>query len=405
MINVIDFANAVWYEASQDYQNRIPEATRENILEVGNAITEYEPARNEFLSALINKIGKTIVSSKMAKNRLSFMRGEDLGFGDTIEDIFVEMAQSSTYSRTATNPFEITKPQVKVLYHRIDRELQYYVTVYDKDLVRAFTSADGMDKLVSAIVNSLYSGKEHDDYIFTKQLFGSYKKYYEVNVSAPTTDATSKALVKAIKKYSEDISFMSTAFNGQGVNTFTEKADQILLLHKDAKVNIDIEYLAGIFNLSKAEMEARVVTVDDFGDLGDTYAILVDVNAPKIHKTLETMETIRNPHGRYTNYVLNSDGVYSISQFANMVVFKKKTDAKVLFSEANDVVIAVVVKDASGTVVEPLSDGAYRLPAGSYTYTASASGYVTQTNVPLVVSSAQATGTSDVTVEVSMVGA
>ena len=35
MINVVDFANAVWYAGSQEYQNRIPEATRENILEVG----------------------------------------------------------------------------------------------------------------------------------------------------------------------------------------------------------------------------------------------------------------------------------------------------------------------------------------------------------------------------------
>ena len=63
-----------------------------------------------------------------------------------------------------------------------------------------------------------------------------------------------------------------------------KKDEQILLLHKDAKVNIDVEYLAGIFNLSKTEMEARIVTVDDFGTLGDCYAILVDANAPKIHR-------------------------------------------------------------------------------------------------------------------------
>ena len=326
MINTIDFVNAIWFEASQDYQNRIPEATRENIIEVGNAILEYEPARNEFVSALINKIGKTIVSSKMAKNKLAFMRGEDLEMGDTIEDIFVEMARASTYNRNATNPFEITKPQVKALYHRIDRELQYTVTIYDNDLRRAFTSKDGMEKLVTAIVNSLYSGKTHDDYIFTKELFGSYNKYYEVIVDEPTTEAGAKTLVKAIKKYSEDMSFMSNKFNGQGVDTFTEKEDQILLLHKDAKVNIDIEYLAGVFNLSKAEMEARIVTVDDFGSLANAYAILCDKNAPKIHKTLETMETIRNPRGRYTNYFLNSDGIYSISEFANMIVFKAESE-------------------------------------------------------------------------------
>jgi len=398
MINVIDFANAVWFGASSEYQDRIPQATRENILEVGNAIINYEPTRNEFCSSLINKIGKTIVSSKMANNKLSFFRGEDLGFGDTIEDIFVEMANSSNYNRADTNPFAIKKPNVKVLYHRIDRELQYIVTIYDNDLKRAFTSADGMDKLVSGIVNSLYSGKEHDDYVFTKQLFGSYKKYYEVNVSAPTSDANCKALVKAIKKYSEDISFENTAFNGQGVMTYTDKADQILLLHKDAKVNIDIEYLAGIFNLTKAEMETRIVTVDDFGTLGDTYAILVDISAPKIHKTLETMETIRNPKGRYTNYILNSDGIYSISEFANMIVFKKKTDAIVEFEEANDVEIAVTVEDSNGNIVPILPDGKFRLPAGSYTYTAKATGYVTQSGTALTITSSEVANGKTVTV-------
>lgn len=403
MINVIDFANAVWYEASQDYQNRIPEATRENIVEVGNAILEYEPARNEFVSALINKIGKTIVSSKMAQNKLDFMRGEDLGFGDTIEDIFVEMASASVYSRTATNPFDITKPEVKAIYHRIDRELQYIVTIYDKDIQRAFTTSDGMDKLVNGVVNSLYSGKTHDDFIFTKQLFGSYKRYFEVNVSEPTTQTACKALVKAIKKYSEDISFMSNLYNGQGVNTYSEKSDQILLLHKDAKVNIDIEYLAGVFNLSKSEMEARIVSVDDFGDLGDTYAILTDINAPKIHKTLETMETIRNPKGRYTNYFLNSDGIYSISQFSNMVVFKKKTDAIVTFTEANDEDMTIVLKDADGNVLSTLPDGTYRIPAGSYTYTASATGFVTQADVALTITSTQATQTAGVEIEVTLV--
>ena len=67
-------------------------------------IIEYEPTRNEFVSTLINKIGKTIVSSKMAKNKLAFMRGEDLGFGDTIEDIFVEMARGKRLQQKRNKP-------------------------------------------------------------------------------------------------------------------------------------------------------------------------------------------------------------------------------------------------------------------------------------------------------------
>ena len=64
----VDVLNTIRANASTTYQERIPEATRNNISKVGSAILNYEPARNEFLNALMNRIGYVIVTSKLVKN-------------------------------------------------------------------------------------------------------------------------------------------------------------------------------------------------------------------------------------------------------------------------------------------------------------------------------------------------
>ena len=62
--------NTIRANASSDYQERVPIATQNNIAEVGNAITNYEPTRNEFLNALINRIGMVIIQSRLYENPL-----------------------------------------------------------------------------------------------------------------------------------------------------------------------------------------------------------------------------------------------------------------------------------------------------------------------------------------------
>ena len=68
--------NAIRSTASEEYQERIPEATRTNLQTVGKAITEYAPTLNEFTGALVSKIALQLFVSKMAKNRLApFKKG------------------------------------------------------------------------------------------------------------------------------------------------------------------------------------------------------------------------------------------------------------------------------------------------------------------------------------------
>lgn len=66
----VDILNAIRAKASPDYQNRIPEATKDNLKKVAMTITQYEPSKNEFLHSLMNRIALVVLRKKLFNNPL-----------------------------------------------------------------------------------------------------------------------------------------------------------------------------------------------------------------------------------------------------------------------------------------------------------------------------------------------
>ena len=61
----IQILNAIRTTSSLEYQNRIPTATKTNLETVIESITTYPTAKNEFVSALTNLVGKTVFLNKL----------------------------------------------------------------------------------------------------------------------------------------------------------------------------------------------------------------------------------------------------------------------------------------------------------------------------------------------------
>ena len=66
MVNVL---NTIRANASPSYQERVPQATQDNITAVGNPLLEYNATMNEFLTSLVNRIGLVIVRNKELNKR------------------------------------------------------------------------------------------------------------------------------------------------------------------------------------------------------------------------------------------------------------------------------------------------------------------------------------------------
>ena len=74
----VDILNAIRNNASANYRDYIPEAdaSLESVRQIGTILMNYPLLQNEFLNALVNRIGRVIVTSKMYDNPWNvFKRG------------------------------------------------------------------------------------------------------------------------------------------------------------------------------------------------------------------------------------------------------------------------------------------------------------------------------------------
>jgi hypothetical protein len=327
--------NTIWDNASTEYQNRIPQATRDNITTVGNAILTYASTKNEFLDALINRISLVLVSSKMAKNKLAQFKAGMIEYGSDIEEIFTSMASAIPFNvaTAETDVYKRVKPDVKSIFHRVNRQDLYKVTIEEGQIKRAFLSNDGLGKLVSSIVNSLYSGDTYDEYTLYKETIAKYwqddknGKTAVIDVTKVTDQNTAKNFMRNVIQTSKDMSYMNSNFNAMQVKQFTDLTDQVLILHKNVATYLDTDLLAWVYDGKKFDPNVQVIEVDNFGSLANTQAVLVDKNWFRIFDKLFETRNIYNPQGLYWNYFLHHHQLLSYSLFQQAVRFTDITPA------------------------------------------------------------------------------
>lgn len=346
----VDILNAIRNSASTNYRDFVPTATNtpESIRRIGEIIMQYTPLQNEFLNALVNRIARVIITSKMYTNPLSMFKKGLIDFGETIEEIFVNIANPHQYDveESESKVFAREIPDVRAAFHTLNYKKFYKQTIQNKDLNQAFLSWDGITDLISKIVNAMYTAANYDEFVTTKYMLA--KAILDGRLSAITVDANdAKGAVTKIKGVSNALTFMSNNYNAAGVQTFTDKNDQYLLVNSQFDSEIDVEVLASAFNMSKAEFMGHRILIDGFGTLDvarlnalfkddpnyeelseDTLkalnaipAVLVDKNFFMIFDNMYEFTENYNGQGLYWNYFYHTWKTFSMSPFANAIVF------------------------------------------------------------------------------------
>lgn len=346
----VDILNAIRNSASTNYRDFVPKAsnTAESIRRIGEIVMQYTPLQNEFLNALVNRIARVIITSKMYSNPLSMFKKGLIDFGETIEEIFVNIANPHQYDveESENKVFAREIPDVRAAFHTLNYKKFYKQTIQNKDLNQAFLSWDGITDLISKIVNAMYTAANYDEFVTTKYMLA--KAIIDGRLSAITVDANdAKGAVTKIKGVSNALTFMSNNYNAAGVQTFTDKDDQYLLVNSQFDSEIDVEVLASAFNMSKAEFMGHRILIDGFGTLDvarlnalfkddpnyeepsqDTLtalnaipAVLVDKNFFMIFDNMYEFTENYNGQGLYWNYFYHTWKTFSMSPFANALVF------------------------------------------------------------------------------------
>ena len=265
----VDILNVIRNNATINYKNYVPVATAdaESIREIGAIIMDSPQLQNEFLSALVNRIGRVLVTSKMYDNPWSMFKKGTLEFGETIEEIFVNIAKPFQFDPNVaeTNLFKREIPDVRSAFHIMNYQKYYKTTIQNDQLRQAFLSWQGITDLIAKIVDSMYTGANYDEFQTMKYMLAKHilnGRMYPVTIPA-VTEANMKSIVSTIKGVSNNYEFMSNKYNVAGVQNFSKKKDQYLLINSNFDATMDVEVLASAFNMDKAEFTGkRVAKVD-----------------------------------------------------------------------------------------------------------------------------------------------
>ena len=338
----IDILNTIRNNASTEYASRVPQATRENITAVGRNLAEYDNIYNEFVTTLLHKIGKTIVTTALFENKLKKFKAGKVLTGQDIEDIFVASFRTAEgaydpnggMGDNGVNPFKRRDYQdTTVYYYRMNRRDKYVITLYKDDVIRAFNSETALEAFITAQFNSLYAGAELDEYEHMKKLlaegiknkaFFSYLVPEIGKTGATDADNTSacKAFARTVKKAVADVSYASTQYNSAGVKKATKKNNLVLFINKDIAPHLDVDLYSVIFGADYAKLGIEVVELDNFGDdATGTYALLCEDNFFQCYDVKNEMTQLTNPDGLYTNHWLHILQILAYSKFATAVRF------------------------------------------------------------------------------------
>lgn len=340
-MNMTEILNTIRDNASEMYRERIPEATQTNIEEVQQAMCDPNNAvvTNEFMNTLLNMIIKQVIHSKLFSNPLKALKKGKKPLGDTIEEIYTNFIKADVYDQTGANLLQRKLPDTKTVFHRMNRQDKYKITVNPEQLFKAFASYDKLQSYIATIINSLYNSSELDEFILTKELL---KQAYDnnaivvVNVPDPLeSEANGKEFIRIVKTVSGDMVFPNSNNNAyltaqssdtKPIITFSRKDEQVLIIDNPTNVSVDINVLASIFNMSVAEFnDTKKIVIDSFPD-PDVRACLVDEAFFQIYDDLLMFREFQNPEGLYNNYYLHVWQTLAYSPLVNAVIFKVASD-------------------------------------------------------------------------------
>lgn len=349
--NSYDIVNAIRNSATEEFRQYVPLANAENVAEVGAGILINQTIQNQFITSLVDRIGKVVIKQKLLENPLRRFKKGMLPLGRTIEEVFVDITEEKMYDveEAETTVFKREIPDVKTLFHELNRKGYYKQTVQDSDLTTAFISWSDFDSLLVKIVSSMYNSSEVDEFKYMKLLVDNYmaKGHFKVLQTELTSSMNNEVAIKqTVKDLRSLVTRMtlesgSRDFNSMGVHTRSDRQSLKLLVTPEFEATMDVDVLAQAFNMEKATLLSEIIVVDSFATQG-LLGVLVDEDFFMVYDKLIKMETIRNPQGLYWNYFLHIWQVLSASRFENAVAFVSK-DYDTTELEKNDYVTEIIM--------------------------------------------------------------
>lgn len=322
-----------WLEGTNDFQQRIPRPTQSNMAQVAEEL--FSPLNgncyNYFQDFLVNRIAYTIAHGRVFNNPLKVFKQNKIDYGSSIQNVAYKWLKAHAYEDDIETLLKMNRPEGVAWYVSQNRRDRYDVTITHDELRTAFLDEYGLNNLAAKIVQLPSNSDEYDEFNIMKNLLAVYETNYGFTkhrlTAAPTDEATGKEFLTAVMADSGMMQFPSTNYNAINVEpipTFVNMDELILIVTPQTNASIKVNTYAGLFNLSEAEVNARIVQVD-YLPIPNAVAILTTREIFDVHDTLYEMKTFYNPQTLGTNYFLHHWGIYGLNPYVPAVLYTTNT--------------------------------------------------------------------------------
>lgn len=322
---------AVTAEMSMELQNRLPEVTSDNLSKIFDTMMNNPQMRNVVVPSMLARIGMQTVDTTAFRNPIAMYKKDPLRYGATHEETYINMCKGFVYDPRGSYEaaFQQYQSYIMTVFHNINFQMQYPVTVSFANLRDSFLSEYGIRDLMSGKMESAVSGANWDEFLAMKGLIDTaYDKQVApaVHVDAVVDQATSNALLVQIKKAIREFNFPDPANNIAGATSTSKPYNLIWVTTPGVDAQISVDSLAYAFHLDKADVEVRTVVVDKFQH-SEIVGVLMDVRFFNVRDQFREMSDQRLANVLSWNYFYTVVEMISASPFYPMRVFTTDTVA------------------------------------------------------------------------------
>lgn len=318
----------IWLEASNDFQQRIPNPTINSLNATWRAL--FKPGNNaylnQFMDVLVNRIAYTYVRNLAWQSPLAVYKRPKLNYGTTAQEIALNWVKAHAYKDDVESLLCLHRPEGDVAYHTQNRQDKYPISVVLPELKNAFLDDYGLNRLVASIMQAPVNSDNYDEYRIALNMLATYEDvygFYKYPLSAvPTDEVTGKEFLTAVRTLVAMLQFPSARYNAASVSVpvFAKPSELVLLVTPAVAASVSVEVLSSIFHVEMAEVNVRQIIVDEF-PIPNAVAMLTTEDFFIMQDTLYETTSFWNAETLATNYYLHHWEIVSASPFVPAIMF------------------------------------------------------------------------------------
>lgn len=325
-----------WLSGTNDYQQRIPNPSTSSYAEHVSAI--FEPMNNDLFNqftGMLNGLIGTTVESDLFENPLAVLKKPAVRFGNTERAVAFKYLQAHSYAPDTETLLKVEKPEIVEWFYSVGTPRRYEFSWSRYELERAFASDGyGFDDMLTGMISQMYSSANYDEMNIMLQMFAEanqrFSALYNYNLSAaPTTEATAKELLTGIRAVAGRMKFPTTLYNHIDVPVHENGDGLVLFITPEAMANLDVQALAYVFQLDKADIQYRIIEVPEF-PIPNVVAALCSEDFIYVRDVRNGIEPpFYNPENMTYKYYYHVAQLIGVNPAANCVLFSTNAGTNV----------------------------------------------------------------------------